>query len=112
MGVWNEIWRVGGTSYDPGTDSPIIERYASMQSRRLEALAVIENEGMTTTGSQGQVVLHPLVRVVESIEAKLLPLEDRLGLNPEARIRLGISTLEGKTKLEEFLERRGGDSST
>ena len=38
--------------------------------------------------------------------AKSLGLEDRLGLNPEARIRLGIATVEQKSRLQEFLDRQ------
>lgn len=39
---------------------------------------------------------------LDSIEGKLGPLEDRLGRNPEARIRLGMAGTKLKTKLDEF----------
>ena len=55
-------------------------------------------------GSQGQDVVHPTARLIGDVEGQLLALEDRLGLNPEARLWLGISAVEHKTKLDAFLE--------
>ncbi len=60
------------------------------------------------TGSTGQVVVHPAARMVSDLEGRLATLEDRLGLNPEARLRLGITAVEHRSKLDAFLE--GGDA--
>jgi len=45
-------------------------------------------------------------RLIAEVDSKLQSLEDRLGLNPEARIRLGIATVEQKSRLQEFLDRQ------
>ena len=47
--------------------------------------------------------------MVNDLEGKLTTLEDRLGLNPEARLRLGITAVEHKTRLDAFLS-EGGDA--
>ena len=41
-------------------------------------------------GSQGQPVVHPLIAHAIVIQKEIRNLEDRLGLNPTARLRLGI----------------------
>ncbi len=68
-------------------------------------LTELNDEGMTTVGSRGQMVLNPKQRVLQDIEQKLVALEDRLGLSPESRLRLGISAVEHKSKLEAFIEK-------
>lgn len=106
MGVelWDRLWEVGAGIYSPKAHIDTITRYVELQQRRTQLLNIIEDEGWTTIGSQGQVVLHPLARQVDSIEGKLVPLEDRLGLSPESSLRLGIASVEAKSKLDAFLE--------
>lgn len=102
--VWFEVWEAGGEAYNPVTDAYIVERYASLQERRQSLMEMLSAEGYVTVGSQGQVVAHPAARLLQDVESKLLPLEDRLGLSPEARIRLGIGALEHKSRLDLFRE--------
>lgn len=101
--VWTEVWLAGGSAYNPRTDARPIERYAELTARRITLLQKLDEEGWTTFGSMGQQAAHPLVRVLSDTEAKLQALEDRLGLNPEARIRLGIGAIERESKFREFM---------
>lgn len=103
--VWSEVWEIGESVYNVRSDSFIIERYASLQERRREMMAQIDSQGYLVVGSQGQDVLNPLLRAVQDIEAKLVALEDRLGLSPEARVRLGIAAAEHQSRLDRFIER-------
>ena len=103
--LWNEIWDAGRTAYQV-TDSHVIERYVSLLVRRRELLDLVELEGWLSVGSTGQQVIHPAAKLVQDIEAKLVPLEDRLGLNPESRLRLGISSVESQSKLATFLQQK------
>lgn len=105
LDVWESVWSVGEAVYNTKTDYFIIERYASLQERRHQLMAAIEGQGYLVVGSQGQDVLNPLVRVVQDVESKLVALEDRLGLSPEARVRLGIAAAEHQSKLDQFLNR-------
>lgn len=102
--LWQAIWEAGGHAYKHDTDRWIVERYCSLQDRRHHFMEVLSREGFTTTGSQGQVVAHPAARLLADVEAKLTPLEDRLGLSPEARFRLGVGAAQAKSALDAFLE--------
>jgi len=102
--IWDGIWLLGKDVFNVESDHWVIERYASMQERRYGILDDIDKAGYLVPGSQGQDVLNPLVRVLQDLEQKLIALEDRLGLSPEARLRLGITAADHKSKLDEFLE--------
>jgi len=108
-GYWIEVWTAGSGVYQV-TDSYVIERYCSLQERRRNLTDLVEAQGWLTTGSTGQVVVHPAARMVADIEGRLSSLEDRLGLNPEARLRLGITAVEHKSRLDAFLSDGGGDT--
>ena len=101
---WRDVWEAGAKVYRPETDAAVIDRYCSLQERRIKFLRVLESDGYTTVGSQGQTVAHPAAKLLSDVETKLTPLEDRLGLSPEARIRLGLAVTETKSRLDAFLE--------
>lgn len=102
--VWAEVWAAGSGAYVYATDRYVVERYAQLQERREDLLGVLAREGYTVEGSQGQVVAHPAARLLADVETKLTPLEDRLGLNPEARLRLGLAAHEMRSALDRFLD--------
>ena len=102
--LWEHLWRVGVNAYAPDTDRFILERYCSLSERRATLQRIVDVEGWTAVGSTGNIVAHPAAKLLHDVEAKLLPLEDRLGLSPESRIRLNILThTETKSALEAFL---------
>lgn len=105
--LWGQLWRVGHGVYKPDLHGETIARYVEMQERRRKFLRILEEEGWTVVGSQGQDVLHPIARQLDSLEGKLVALEDRLGLSPEASIRLGIASLEHRSRLDDFLAGSG-----
>ena len=105
---WTNVWTLGAGVYH-ATDVNVIERYCSLHERRHHLLVLVEAEGWLTTGSTGQVVVHPAAKMVSDIEGRLSTLEDRLGLNPEARLRLGITAVEHQSRLDAFLS-EGGDA--
>lgn len=65
----------------------------------------VERLGLVVRGSTGQLVLHPLTKLLGSLETAMRPLEDRFGLNPLARLRLGITMHEAASSLADFNER-------
>ena len=106
--VWASVWAAGGAAYSVKTDAYVIERYATLHVRRDELMQMLSDEGMVSAGSQGQQVLHPAARFLSDVESAMSKLEDKLGLNPESRLRLGISAIEKESKLDQFL--KGTDS--
>ena len=107
--LWIQIWDAGNGVYQI-TDQYIINRYCSMSERRQKLLDQVESEGWVTAGSQGQTVVHPAARMISDLEGKLQNLEDRLGLNPESRLRLGITAVEHQSALDAFLDKGRSDA--
>ena len=104
--LWNNIWELGGPSgvYHPVADYGVIARYIEFQQRRTDLSARLASEGWTEVGSQGQTVQHPAARMLSDVEAKLVPLEDRLGLSPQARHTVQVGHVQAKNALEKWLE--------
>jgi P27 family predicted phage terminase small subunit len=101
--MWSDLWLVGEGTYTE-TDAFVIERYISLQLRRSRLLAMLDHEGLMVVGSQGQPVAHPAIRAVATIEAMLPGLEDKLGLTPDSRRRLGMGGPSGESTFDSFIE--------
>jgi hypothetical protein len=56
-------------------------------------------------GSQGQQVLNPIGRQLNSMESQIIQLEDRLGLNPRSQLTLGVTWAAGQNQLADLAER-------
>lgn len=107
--AWLLLWNLGVPSgaYSDKADAFVLLRYGSLVDRREDLLAIVAAEGLTTEGSQGQVIQHPAARMLSQVEADMLKLEDRLGLNPVARFSLqglALGVEEQQSKLAEFLK--------
>jgi len=87
LGLWADVWSLGGPEgvYHAVADYGLVQRYVDLMLRREKMSAVLEAEGYTVVGSQGQDVMHPAARILSDIEGRLIPVEDRLGLSPQAR---------------------------
>jgi P27 family predicted phage terminase small subunit len=109
--LWRELWTAGRAVYAE-TDNHIIERYCSLSERRRTLLSLVEEEGWLAVGSTGNTIQHPAARLITEIETRLGPIEDRLGLNPESRLALGLTAIAHKSRLDEFLASElGGDET-
>ena len=60
----------------------------------------IEVTGRVVEGSQGQPRPNPLYKQVESFQAEARQLEDRFGLSPLSRLRLGITFADAQASLD------------
>ncbi len=54
------------------------------------------------TGSTGQTVAHPSAKLVASLDGRIVALEDRFGITPLARMKLGIAVGEAALSLEDL----------
>ncbi len=89
---WNEFWTSDLANFIlDNTDIDALSRLARTKDDRERAWRRVRKEGFTAVGSQGQEILHPLVRQISAWDKEILALEDRLGLNPKSRLQLGIS---------------------
>ena len=60
----------------------------------------IEETGRVVPGSQGQPRPNPLFKQVEAFQAEARQLEDRFGLSPLSRLRLGITFADAQASLD------------
>jgi len=77
-------------------DKPLVTRYVTMLNEWENLQSIRRREGLFASGANGQIVAHPVVKMINDAESKLLTMEDRLGMNPAARLRLGADKLRQK----------------
>lgn len=73
----------------PGLDGDTIEMLLRMRDERDTEFRMGKRQRMVM-GSQGQPVINPVLAHAMVLQKEIRALEDRLGLNPAARLRLGI----------------------
>jgi len=73
-------------------DAPVLAVYCVAWVLFRNALSQVAREGMTSTGSTGQMVAHPSLAVVAKQSEVILRASDRLGMSPSARTRLTMET--------------------
>lgn len=84
-------------------DRPALDRLFRMYDlrERLERM-VIRQPFME--GSTGQPVVNPAAKEVASLDGRILQLEDRFGITPMARLKLGIAFGEASRSLDRLNE--------
>ena len=99
---WNSFWTSDlSSAIDIKSDLPVIQRLASLMDER-ERIFKQAKKDRLVVGSQGQVVLNPLYNALLKIDAEIRNLEDRIGLNPKARVSLGIQIGQAKKSLADL----------
>lgn len=96
--LWTRLWQTPvGRAWDPDMDGPLLLRYAKTFHHWLNAQRDLANlDGVVTQGSQGQPVIHPITQYISQLEQRMAQMEDKLGLSPMARARLGLTIAEGE----------------
>lgn len=91
---WSEMWASGLAAHFKATDVPALERLFTLRSRLGAALEEADKQPVVP-GSTGQPTLSPWFAEAHRLEAEVERLEDRFGLTPQARLRLGVTLEEG-----------------
>lgn len=102
--AWTTYWTSPMAQVATDADKQALTRYC----KALDELATAQREmgrQRLVEGSQGQPRLNPLAAWIQSRESVITQLEDRLGLTPLARMRLGIATGEAHRSLAEMNQR-------
>lgn len=98
--IWLALWDTDvAMSWRP-SDVIVVRRYVSLLDERARHDAQLNIEGHVVSGSRGQDSAHPLLSRVAQIDTQLTQLEDRLGLSPLSRSRLGLVTAQGQLTVE------------
>jgi P27 family predicted phage terminase small subunit len=93
------------------TDLSVIERLWGLYDERERAYREYKKARLVK-GSQGQMVMNPMGRVWTQLDPSILALEDRIGLSPMARLKLGITFGQAHASLEEMNRRMNDDSDS
>ena len=92
--AWSELWSSPLAGMIKATDLPALRRLHEYRHQLAHALEAYTDEP-TVVGSMGQPVLSPFAAEVHRLEGVIGKLEDRFGLTPLARLRLGVTFEEG-----------------
>ena len=100
--AWDALWASPLAQFlDPVTDGPVLRRLWSLYDERERAYRGYRRARLVE-GSQGQLVLNPLGRLMMQMDAEIRQLEDRIGLSPRARLQLGITLGEAARSLADL----------
>lgn len=93
---WNDFWSspMAGATITKPTDAPSLRRLFEYRDRLLKALEAFDAEPIVV-GSTGQPTMSPWAAEVHRLEAAVSKLEDKHGLSPLARLKLGVTFEEG-----------------
>lgn len=98
---WASFWITDVSQAVAESDIPAL--YRLFELRNTERIYHEEaKSNPLVLGSQGQDVLNPLLRQADSLRSEIRQLEDRFGLNPAARAKLGLDTSKLKRSLADL----------
>ena len=99
---WEDFWNSAlASAVDTKSDQSAVYRLATLIDERERVYKQAKKERLVV-GSQGQVVLNPLYSAMLKLDAEIRQLEDRIGMNPKARVSLGISIGQAKKSLSDL----------
>lgn len=99
---WEAYWASSiGQLADPETDLPAIQRLYSLYDERERAYRSYRKRRVVK-GSTGQPVINPAWKQVPIMDAEIRQLEDRLGLTPQSRLKLGVTFGAAARSLEDL----------
>lgn len=102
-GEWRGFWAGPLASLVVDSDLPTLARlFECRDRRRRRYLAKVDEDGPLVEGSTGQQVAHPLLRQVSILDGEVRQLEDRFGLSPMARLKLGAQLGDAKRSLADL----------
>lgn len=93
--TWDLIWMSGIASQLQEQDSIALYRWIEYVDEWHRSKRALKKADRIVPGSRGQMVLNPLIDYVLKLESAIRAIEDRLGLSPMARARLGLTLGEG-----------------
>ena len=99
--VWAAFWASEQASLVMPADHPALLRLFTLLDER-ERCARAASKRRLIEGSQGQPVLNPLLKHVAALDGEIRQLEDRFGLTPLARLRLGVTFGEAHRSLADL----------
>ncbi len=97
---WVTFWGSALASQVEPSDEGAFRRLFWIYDELDRLREAIDVTGRVVEGSQGQPRPNPLFKQVESFQAEARQLEDRFGLSPLSRLRLGITFADAQASLD------------
>lgn len=104
--AWDRLWSVGQPWLSIRTDWDIMVRLCEAHDERAMLRKEVKKVGRYSTGSQGQLVTHPAVEQLRTIENLITRWESLCGFTPSDRSRLGMAEVARMSKMDELIARR------
>lgn len=108
---WVNIWTAGQAWLAPQQDFYWVEMIAHAYDEIEEYRATIAKDGLTSLGSQGQMVAHPLIAEIRRAEAVIMKALSILGFSPSDRARLGLAEVKRQSALLDFMAKANSAES-
>ena len=104
---WVNIWTAGSSWLAPQQDYHWVEMICHAYDEITHFREVIAVDGLTQTGSMGQMVAHPLIGEIRRAEATIMKALSTLGFSPSDRARLGLAEIKAQSKLQDMMAKAG-----
>lgn len=101
--AWESFWTTPLAQIITDADLPALHRLFDLYDE-LDRIWRAAKKHRIVTGSQGQDVLNPLYKQSDSLRNEIRQLEDRFGLTPMARLKLGVKFGEAKRSLADEVD--------
>lgn len=93
--LWVTYWHSPVASAALAIDLAGLHRWITLEDEWTRASKALRKE-RTVEGSTGQIRMNPLASYVASLGREIKALQEQFGLNPQARLKLGISTAQAR----------------
>lgn len=97
---WAGFWASPLASQIESSDEGAFRRLFKLYDEIDRLWEAVEVTGRIVEGSQGQPRPNPLFKQIEAFQAEARQLEDRYGLSPLSRLRLGITFADAQASLD------------
>ncbi len=100
---WDAFWASDLSMVVADVDLPLVERLFQRYDERDRAYREIRKKdvGRLCKGSQGQPILHPLLKYIDNCDSEIRQMEDRLGMSPVVRLKMGVALAGANKTIEE-----------
>lgn len=98
---WETFWTTDVAGAVAESDLPALYRLFDLRDEIERLMAVAKLEPMTQ-GSTGQLVVNPAYKQADTFRSEVRQLEDRFGLNPSARAKLGFEGARAQRSLDDL----------
>ena len=102
---WSFFWESKLASNVEPSDEGALRRLFRLYDELERLWDAIEETGRVVEGSQKQPRPNPLFKQIETFQAEARQLEDRFGLSPMSRLKLGVTFADAHMSLASLNER-------